>query len=1340
MPHRTQPFFLSACIALSLLACDQEGTSQQDSTATAGNAQSVARPIGGGADEVARSTGGRKTDDAIRPQNAGNETDEMTDESGPTVAGRLADTNGPSSGEATSPDGEMPVAGEPGRAGEIDTQPQGGSPPQDGGRRAFMGGDLAGEMAATSGQNAMDSHASGGQSAGHDAHLGGLMNDMVSPLADSCEGLYVSDADILATEDHRWIADLRLGAASRVSADCGGHGPEVILPWIVPRDGRYLITTMNGTSNDTVLAVKPTCGRQGEVLACNDNLSADSALADGPTQSAVVIDATANQELFIYIDSHDRIVHAPIRLSIIHVAPPQNPIIDVATAAFDGNRIRVGMTGRSTTGQIRRVSVQFDADDIAIGSAETHPLHHHYGQLAFVDRFEINGPGDVVPTHVTLIVEEDDGRNSAPVRIPIEARAERVLGQSCDPGHVLTRCIDNGVCRAMNQRATCIQPTRPRITDAQAWHHDGQILVEFSGRDDDDDAVSVTGVGLIDTGGDFDTVGDQVTSRVFTLTSDDGQFNGQARFELSAFFIEGIRLFVSDEQLLESNAIDVTFQQPVQVGMDAPCDVDNFKTACPVGTLCRAMGTTIQCRPLIRPIMTSLVVRVNDLAGTIGIRIEGVDGDQDIATFSLILLDESGRHIHRVSPRFFDTLTLTGANGFQAAWSGATGQVLTGATRVEVVVRDWSGLNSPPFETIIDAPKATDAAELCDPYEAWTRCGLEQACLRNEDGEPRCQPSPIPVIDDGRLHFNTDTDGIGIELAVRPGASELVGFEIELLDAQGVSVLYPEAGPSLRLPFDSRRSADNLEIGRFQASLTTLKALANGNGSSGRPVTVRIRAVNASGQLSEPLEQALSAPPQIEAEAPCDPIGGFERCEEAHKCLRIDDDEEASPVCWRITEECGADWPLTHLFEPEQETWQHQGRIALGERRFSISCGLSAPARIARFTAPTADTYVFSVTPIDNEVSLPFPGLSLRHRCIDIDTEFECVADSDSTKIATELEAGQTVFAFVSAQPDIFDFRPETGFYDLRVERHHPLEVMDATVWFNPERGTFEIAIEGIFNRFKPVTLVTAVFDEGGQAVILHNGENTVRTGGRFPIVDEADGMKRFTGQVTFTVPEEWAVSPETLATITRVQLTIIDDVDIASLPIERPLIRAVEAPDGEPCDALGARQFCRADSLCISNPVTDGGPLMCYPIVDQCPNAWTIYDLNEHLMNGEWVYDGDLNRVMPALEFHGRPTCAPRATGFNDLFEFTAPAAGSYRFETTGPMVDTIIWARSACALPTPAYELDCNDDDPLADRSELSRIQIRLNAGEQVYLFVDSYGPEGRGTYSLRAYRLDE
>jgi hypothetical protein len=74
-------------------------------------------------------------------------------------------------------------------------------------------------------------------------------------------------------------------------------------------------------------------------------------------------------------------------------------------------------------------------------------------------------------------------------------------------------------------------------------------------------------------------------------------------------------------------------------------------------------------------------------------------------------------------------------------------------------------------------------------------------------------------------------------------------------------------------------------------------------------------------------------------------------------------------------------------------------------------------------------------------------------------------------------------------------------------------------------------------------------------------------------------------------------------------------------------------------------------------------------------------------------------------------------------MYTFTAPAAGTYSFGTSGlgENVDTLIHARSHCNLAGPDYELACNDDREMGNLSSV--ISFDLEAGATAYVIVDTW-----------------
>lgn len=83
---------------------------------------------------------------------------------------------------------------------------------------------------------------------------------------------------------------------------------------------------------------------------------------------------------------------------------------------------------------------------------------------------------------------------------------------------------------------------------------------------------------------------------------------------------------------------------------------------------------------------------------------------------------------------------------------------------------------------------------------------------------------------------------------------------------------------------------------------------------------------------------------------------------------------------------------------------------------------------------------------------------------------------------------------------------------------------------------------------------------------------------------------------------------------------------------------------------------------------------------------------------------------------------------GRDQLFVFSAPAAGRYIFDTTGSDYNTVL-----AALSPDCTERACNDD---ANGTRQSRLELDLAAGEVVYLLIDGVGGSS-GTFALNISR---
>jgi hypothetical protein len=131
--------------------------------------------------------------------------------------------------------------------------------------------------------------------------------------------------------------------------------------------------------------------------------------------------------------------------------------------------------------------------------------------------------------------------------------------------------------------------------------------------------------------------------------------------------------------------------------------------------------------------------------------------------------------------------------------------------------------------------------------------------------------------------------------------------------------------------------------------------------------------------------------------------------------------------------------------------------------------------------------------------------------------------------------------------------------------------------------------------------------------------------------------------------------------------------------------------------------------------PTTDGGP-------DGGPTP-TCPESSLGMMTGIAVAMGT---TVGAADDTASATCGD--TGAEDVaFSWTAPADGTYTFDTLGSTFDTVVTIRMGadCA----GAEIDCNDDD----FGLLSRIDVPLTAGDTVTVVVDGYDSAEAGDYVL-------
>lgn len=127
--------------------------------------------------------------------------------------------------------------------------------------------------------------------------------------------------------------------------------------------------------------------------------------------------------------------------------------------------------------------------------------------------------------------------------------------------------------------------------------------------------------------------------------------------------------------------------------------------------------------------------------------------------------------------------------------------------------------------------------------------------------------------------------------------------------------------------------------------------------------------------------------------------------------------------------------------------------------------------------------------------------------------------------------------------------------------------------------------------------------------------------------------------------------------------------------------------------------------------------------VVDSFDGEVGPFNLNISLFEPGACPDQDLGNTVPqsvmgdntGLVDDNEASCAPG--GDDALYQFTAPADGTYVFDTVGTMYDTVLAVVDGCG----GMELDCSDDVAMMTTSQIT---IDLTAGQSVIVAVEGYG----------------
>lgn len=286
-------------------------------------------------------------------------------------------------------------------------------------------------------------------------------------------------------------------------------------------------------------------------------------------------------------------------------------------------------------------------------------------------------------------------------------------------------------------------------------------------------------------------------------------------------------------------------------------------------------------------------------------------------------------------------------------------------------------------------------------------------------------------------------------------------------------------------------------------------------------------------------------------------------------------------------------------------------------------------------------------------------------------------------------------------------------------------ELTSAVAWYNDENGHISVVFEGLDSeRDVSGPGITLLDQDGADIPLRSDGEVGEAIGTFEPFTYGEAGEFRAVWQFTLVDADGLPLR------IGTVRVRAHDAEGLVSESVDAvitPTVRDVAA--GEACDFWGAENICAAGLVCPfpAEGEAPGAAQICSEVVAACPAEFGATVLDASGAGPEWRVSGDTT----GADAHGAGSCGGGAG--DAIFEFTAPAAATFSFLASSDAegADTLIYVRTACNYGPeyPGIELECNDDQVPMENT-LGAVDVPLEAGQTVYVFVDGYlGSDGNG-----------
>ncbi|AKF08040.1 hypothetical protein [Sandaracinus amylolyticus] len=181
-------------------------------------------------------------------------------------------------------------------------------------------------------------------------------------------------------------------------------------------------------------------------------------------------------------------------------------------------------------------------------------------------------------------------------------------------------------------------------------------------------------------------------------------------------------------------------------------------------------------------------------------------------------------------------------------------------------------------------------------------------------------------------------------------------------------------------------------------------------------------------------------------------------------------------------------------------------------------------------------------------------------------------------------------------------------------------------------------------------------------------------------------------------------------------------------------------------CQAHGARALsqCAADAECDAEALEECGGAECANPPEAIATAFlgAVAECVESTIVGTTAStcpEGETSSALGEAVFSGTTTLAGAdlaggteecdgADAPDRAFRWTAPAAGTYVFDTIGSTFDTLLYLRAACDA---TENLACNDDVDVEAGNTRSRVMLTATEGQEVIVVVDGYSDVDAGRF---------